>query len=147
MGLFSCRLGFTSIHPQIFKNVIIQVTVKIFLVGHLKWQRLPNWVWHALFKQKIGEKTCQVSWQTRFILMDYVIHGEIQGRSMVFFKAHCPCILPCLTWRSRNCNRKKNFNKDNWIKISMDYVIHGEIQGRSLVFFKAHCPFILPCLT
>ena len=26
-----------------------------------------------------------------------VRHGEIQGRSLVFFKAHCPCILPCLT--------------------------------------------------
>ena len=33
--------------------------------------------------------------------MDYVIHGEIQGRSMVFFKAHCPCILPCLTVHSK----------------------------------------------
>ena len=29
--------------------------------------------------------------------MDYVRHGKIQGRSQVFFKAHCPCILPCLT--------------------------------------------------
>ena len=29
--------------------------------------------------------------------MDYGRHGEIQGRSLVFFKAHCPCILPCLT--------------------------------------------------
>ena len=30
--------------------------------------------------------------------MDYVRHGEIQGRTLVFFKAHCPCILPCLTY-------------------------------------------------
>ena len=29
--------------------------------------------------------------------MDYVRHGKIQGRSSVFFKSHCPCILPCLT--------------------------------------------------
>ena len=29
--------------------------------------------------------------------MDYVKHGEIQGRSLVLFKAHCPCILPCLS--------------------------------------------------
>ena len=28
--------------------------------------------------------------------MDYVRHGEIQNRSLVFFRAHCPCILPCL---------------------------------------------------
>ena len=28
------------------------------------------------------------------IYMDY---DEIQGRSLVFFKAHCPCLLPCLT--------------------------------------------------
>ena len=32
-----------------------------------------------------------------FYLMDYVRHGKIQGRSLVFFKARCPCILPCLT--------------------------------------------------
>ena len=32
-----------------------------------------------------------------FFIMDYVRHGEIQDRSLVFFKAHCPCILPCLT--------------------------------------------------
>ena len=30
--------------------------------------------------------------------MDYVRHGEIQGRSLVFFRAHRPCILPCLTY-------------------------------------------------
>ena len=30
-------------------------------------------------------------------LMDYVIDGDIQGRFLVFFKAHCPCILPSLT--------------------------------------------------
>ena len=29
--------------------------------------------------------------------MDYVRHVKIQGRSLVFFKTHCPCILPCLT--------------------------------------------------
>ena len=29
--------------------------------------------------------------------MDYVRHGEIQGHSLVFFRAHWPCILPCLT--------------------------------------------------
>ena len=29
--------------------------------------------------------------------MDYVRHGEVQGRSLVFFKAHCHCVLPCLT--------------------------------------------------
>ena len=29
--------------------------------------------------------------------MDYIRHGEIQGRSLVFFRAHCPCILPRLT--------------------------------------------------
>ena len=29
--------------------------------------------------------------------MDYVKHGKIQGCSMVFIKAHCLCILPCLT--------------------------------------------------
>ena len=28
--------------------------------------------------------------------MDYVKDGERQGRSFVFFKAHCPCILPSL---------------------------------------------------
>ena len=32
-----------------------------------------------------------------FDQMDYVIDGEIQGRSLVFLKAHCPCILPSLT--------------------------------------------------
>ena len=25
--------------------------------------------------------------------MDYVRHGEIQDRSLFFFKTHCPCIL------------------------------------------------------
>ena len=30
--------------------------------------------------------------------MDYARHGEIQGRSLVFLKAHCPYISPCLTW-------------------------------------------------
>jgi hypothetical protein len=30
------------------------------------------------------------------ISMDYVRHGEIQSPSLVFFKRHCPCILPSL---------------------------------------------------
>ena len=29
--------------------------------------------------------------------MDYVRDGEIQSRSFVFLKVHCPCILPSLT--------------------------------------------------
>ena len=29
--------------------------------------------------------------------MHYVRDGEIQGRSSVFLKVHCPCILPSLT--------------------------------------------------
>ena len=29
--------------------------------------------------------------------MDYVRDGEIQGSSLGFFKAHCPCTLPGLT--------------------------------------------------
>jgi hypothetical protein len=29
--------------------------------------------------------------------MDYVRHGKIQGRSLAFLLAHCPCILPSLT--------------------------------------------------
>ena len=30
----------------------------------------------------------------RYLIMDYVRDGDIQGRSFVFLKAHCPCILP-----------------------------------------------------
>ena len=30
--------------------------------------------------------------------MDYVRDGEIKRRSLVFLKAHCPCLLPCLTY-------------------------------------------------
>ena len=37
----------------------------------------------------------------RLFAMDYVRHGEIQGCSLVLFKAHCPCILPCLTCSMR----------------------------------------------
>ena len=29
--------------------------------------------------------------------MDYVRDGEIQGRSLVYLKNHCPCILPSMT--------------------------------------------------
>ena len=32
-----------------------------------------------------------------YVSMDYVRDGDIQGRSLVFLKAHCPCILPSLT--------------------------------------------------
>ena len=31
------------------------------------------------------------------LFMDHVRDGEIQGRSFVFLKVHCPCILPSLT--------------------------------------------------
>ena len=33
----------------------------------------------------------------KFIGMDYVRDGEIQGRSSVFLKVNCPCILLSLT--------------------------------------------------
>ena len=50
--------------------------------------------------------------------MDYVRHGEIQGRFLVFFRAHCPCILPCLTkfiLRTQKMGRNKNL-KSPWLQ-------------------------------
>ena len=46
------------------------------------------WKW-----RKIQQKLLFSIKNTR---MDYVRHGEIQGRTLVFFKSHSPCILPCL---------------------------------------------------
>ena len=34
---------------------------------------------------------------TDYYNTDFVRHGEIQGSSLVFFKVHCPCVLPSLT--------------------------------------------------
>ena len=49
-------------------------------------------IWHFLaLQQKLGTVL------ENKLPMDYVRNGEIQGPSLVVFKAHCPCILPSLT--------------------------------------------------
>ena len=46
---------------------------------------------------KLIVKNMHSSATDRYLIMDYVRDGDIQGRSFVFLKAHCPCILPSLT--------------------------------------------------
>ena len=55
---------------------------KLLFMGFL-FRQLKN------ILQKIPQKV--------FLFMDCVRDGEILGRSLVFLKAHCPCILPRLT--------------------------------------------------
>ena len=44
------------------------------------------------------EHTVEYSFSSKgFFPLDYVRDGDIQGRSLVFLKAHCLCILPSLT--------------------------------------------------
>ena len=62
-----------------------------FLDGHAHKGNLLKGV------DKKLEMTKNVFYAVIFDQMDYVRDGEIQGRSLVFLKAHCPCILPFLT--------------------------------------------------
>ena len=82
---------------------------------------IENWLWKynfGTFWQTDAPRTFKIQWfplsmsilgQKAYILGPtifeipqpnwyyYVRYGEIQGCSLVFCKAHCPCILPCLT--------------------------------------------------
>ena len=68
-----------------------------FGVGELR-APVSSALWHfpTKFVQNLEPKK-SMKWLLKPKFMDYVRHGEIQSRSLVFFKAYCPCILPCLT--------------------------------------------------
>ena len=48
-----------------------------------------------LFNKFYGNEKFRLAWTMSD--MDYVRDGNIQGRSMLFLKVNCPCILPSLT--------------------------------------------------
>ena len=50
-----------------------------------------------MLKHNLGSILTGHEERDEFSDMDYVRDGDIQGRSLVFLKAHCPCILPSLT--------------------------------------------------
>ena len=47
---------------------------------------------------------------SHYRLMDYVRDGDIQGRSSVFSKVHCLCILPSLTLSMKTIIKTQKFS-------------------------------------
>ena len=72
---------------MIYKNI----ANRRVLLNSNNWRNFHNYLQILqIFNFKIFIIFC-------WFFMDYVRDGDIQGRSLVFLKAHCPCILPPLT--------------------------------------------------
>ena len=72
--------------------------------------------------------------------MDYVRHGEIQGRSLVFFKAHCPCILPCLTQSiTKDLPGLKSIIQALQIRLSTVLIKAGSIKVNNFISGACKC--------
>ena len=103
------------------------------------------------------------------INMDYARRGEIQSGSLVFFKVHCPCILPCLTqsilkgnyWilKIRWMGRCQNLTlRSKMIRIFLNFFFIEEYHFKSTLFvidifyninsqitlFSKWCPIFTP---
>ena len=56
------------------------------------------------------------------MLLDYVRQNEIQGRNMVFFKAHAYSILFCLTWSIKDqfgIIQNQEFRREGWTETAI----------------------------
>ena len=87
---------------ETFKDILMNNFVWILnmMVGFFKHCQYLKKHWRSVYSERtsiLQDEFTLKQCQSQVPSMDYVRHGEIQGRSFVFFKAHCPCILPCLT--------------------------------------------------
>ena len=86
----STAVNLKAVTSKMYKTVVYCDITTSHIFTDKKIHRLPE---NALDNVHLFVYCFFFIWPA-LIYMDY---GEIQGRSLVFFKAHCPCLLPCLT--------------------------------------------------
>ena len=88
------------IRKRYYKTLNVKKWLHIYFLIHFFVLSSIDWkVFYDKFKNSQKTKT-----------MDYVRHVKIHGRSLVFFEAHCPCILPSLTCSIRWIRESYNKN-------------------------------------
>ena len=88
--------------PRHFKSITDSITklewngLQIIIINRKKFGGIGiiPFNFPAIMKLWCGNNLMQKWILILFLPMDYVRDGEIQGRSLVFLKVHCPCILP-----------------------------------------------------